>query len=482
MALKDKLKILDDNRYQIPVSVSDGMRVPGIIYTDTRENLPPEEGALQQVANVATLPGIVRHSLAMPDIHSGYGFPIGGVAATALRNGVISPGGVGFDINCGVRLLKSDIESRDARRLADTIGAKLFSTIPSGVGSRGDIVTAGKNLEDVLTKGAGWALAKGYGWDEDIEFCEENGCLETNTLDGVSETARDRGRDQIGTLGAGNHFIEVQEIAEIFDERAAADMGLHAGCVTVMIHSGSRGLGAQVCQDSIRLVSSAMKKYGVEVPDRQLACVPVDSDEGREYYAAMAAAANYAWANRHCMAHLVRGVFEDIFKSSAQQLGLHTVYDVSHNIAKFEEHVVDGKPRELCVHRKGATRAYPPGHKDIPSAYNSIGQPVLIPGDMGRASYVLTGTEKAMSETWGSVCHGAGRCKSRTEALKQFSRASVISDLDNKGIILHARNRKTIAEEAPGAYKNVADVVAVCEKAGLANKVALLKPIIVIKG
>lgn len=469
--------------YVIPRSHREDMRVPGKVYASgALFDLLVADEACAQVVNVAALPGIVGWSLAMPDIHFGYGFPIGGVAAMDVDEGVISPGGVGFDINCGVRMLRTDLERGAVLERAGALGARIFSTIPCGVGSTGDIRLGAKDMERVLTRGAAWAAAQGFGDQADLEHSEQNGCLETHDTEGVSARARERGRNQLGTLGSGNHFIEVQFVDAVYDARAAAAFGLEHGLVTVMIHSGSRGLGAQVCQDSVRDMKDAVLRYGISLPDRQLACAPVTSPEGRRYYGAMAAAANYAWANRQCMAHLVRRAFEEVFGLGAARLGLRQVYDVAHNIAKIERHAVDGRERALCVHRKGATRAFPAGHPEVPEAYRGAGQPVLVPGDMGRCSFVLTGGPRVMQETWGSICHGAGRVQSRTAAKAAHTSRQVIEKLRARGVEIHARGKKTIVEEAPEAYKDVSLVVETCEKAGIARKVARLRPMIVIKG
>jgi len=474
---------LTDYKLKIPRTSYVGMRVPGIIYAgpEIYEDLRSDEAPMQ-VVNVATLPGIVDYALAMPDIHYGYGFPIGGVAAMSEKDGVISPGGVGFDINCGVRLLRSNLEGAVVRDKAEQLGAQLFRDVPCGVGAGGSIRLDGRNMEQVLSNGARWAAKQGYGWEEDIEYCEECGALEIGYTEGVSRRARERGADQLGTLGAGNHFVEVQIVDEVFDERAARVMGLERGAATVMIHSGSRGLGHQVCEDFIKVMRTTTYKYGIEIPDRQLSCAPVGSAEGESYYNSMGAAANFAWANRHCLTHFVRGAFERVFGAPARRLGLGLVYDVSHNIAKFEEHESEGRKVRVCVHRKGATRAFPAGHEDVPARYRGIGQPVLVPGDMGRASYVLLGTELVMKETFGSICHGAGRLKSRSAAKSGFDAGRILGDLASRGVTLHAKCKKSILEEAPEAYKNVDHVVDTCVKAGLATPVARLRPVVVIKG
>ena len=459
------------------------MRVPGLIYAD--EKLLARirsDNTAQQVANVAHLPGIVRHSLAMPDIHWGYGFCIGGVAATGGPDGVISPGGVGYDINCGVRLVRTSLRSAEAAGREGELADALFAAVPCGVGSRGSVKLSKRDREDVLLRGARWAVARGFGWPEDVEFTEEGGALDGADPGKVSARAQERGRPQQGTLGAGNHFLEVQVVEKVFDAAVAGAFGLEEDQVTVMIHCGSRGLGHQVCDDYLKVMGGAAARYGIRLPDRQLACAPIDSPEGRDYFAAMASAANYAWANRQVIMHFVRQAFEKVFRRSDRELGMHLVYDVAHNIAKFEEHDVDGKRQRLCVHRKGATRAFAAGCAGVPAAYAAVGQPVIIPGDMGRNSYVLVGTPGAMRETWGSTCHGAGRAMSRHAAVRAGRGRRIQEELAKKGIAVRARGRDTLAEEAPEAYKDVNDVVAVVDGAGISRKVARLRPIAVVKG
>lgn len=478
------LKKLDDYRWEIPKSYKPGMRVPGLVFADER-SLPKLQAdqALEQVANVAHLPGIVKYSLAMPDIHWGYGFPIGGVAATdPEEGGVISPGGVGYDINCGVRLLKTSLKEEEVKpRLRELIGA-LFSQIPCGVGESGNIRVDRKEAEKVLREGSRWAVSRGLGTREDLEHTEAGGALDGANPDWVSERAYERGANQLGTLGAGNHFLEVQVIDQVFDESLADLMGLEQGQVTVMIHSGSRGFGYQVCEDSLEASKKSLSKYKINVPDIQLACAPVNSPEGERYLGAMRAAANYAWANRQCLMALTREVFEKFFKRSFRDLGMALVYDVAHNIAKFERFKINGKEKMLCVHRKGATRAFGPGHPELPESYRDIGQPVIVPGDMGRNSYLLIGTSKAMDETFGTSCHGAGRAMSRSQATKAARGRSIQRELEQKGIIVMARGRKGIDEEQPEAYKNVNEVVGVMHESGIAPKVVRMRPLGVIKG
>ncbi|MGB4525151.1 MAG: RtcB family protein [Bacillota bacterium] len=477
------LERVDKFKWRIPETYKPGMRVPGLIYVD-EDNIEVirEDQAPEQVANVAHLPGIVGASLAMPDIHWGYGFAIGGVGATRLDDGVISPGGVGFDINCGVRLLRTDLQEEEVRPHLEKLVKQLFKDIPSGVGSKGAVKLDKDEIRVVLEKGAGWAVEAGYGLPEDLDKTEERGCMKAAKADKVSNKACDRGLVQLGTLGSGNHFLEIQVIEEIFAEDVAEDLRLFPGQVVVMIHSGSRGLGHQVCTDYLKVMERAVRKYNIDIPDRQLACAPFASEEGQDYFAAMAAAANYAWANRQIIMHWTREVFRKVFLKSPQDLGMELIYDVAHNIAKVEEHKVNGKPIRVCVHRKGATRAFPPGHPDIPEEYKDIGQPVLVPGDMGTGSYLLVGTKKALEETFGSTCHGAGRVLSRTAAKKEVSGTAVQSELRDRGIIVKAASRGVLAEEAPQAYKDVNQVVQVCHEAGISLKVARMRPIGVIKG
>jgi len=471
-------------KWRIPKSYKPWMRVDGLIFADDVliEQIV-QDNAPEQVANVAGLPGIVAYSMAMPDIHWGYGFCIGGVAATdPEQGGVISPGGVGYDINCGVRLLRTDLLCRDVEPILKQLIDNLFRDIPCGVGGGGKIRFSRKEIRQIMLHGPKWLLDRGFGWDEDIERCEEDGCVAGAEPDAVSDRACQRGYDQCGTLGSGNHFVEVQVVEEIFDPQAAEAFGLFKDQITVMIHSGSRGLGYQVCDDYLRMLRDVPKRYGIDLPDRQLACAPVRSNEGQRYLGAMRAAANFAWANRHLLAHLARGTFSHVFRKSPEQLGMHLVYDVAHNIAKIETHRVDGKEITVCVHRKGATRAFPAGHPEIPAAYRHVGQPVLIPGDMGRCSYVLAANEQAMQEAFGSTCHGAGRQMSRSKAIKASKGRNIAKELLDRGIYARARGRTGLAEEQPDAYKDVTEVVHVVEQAGLSRRVARLRPLGVIKG
>jgi len=479
---KIKLQKIDEYRWRIPREGK--MRTDGIIYSE--ESMLPDvrkDQSLVQVANVAWLPGIVGHSLAMPDIHWGYGFPIGGVAAFDMNEGVISPGGVGYDINCGVRLMRSGLSRTDIQGRVKELVEVLFTNIPSGVGShRKDLKLNREEERRVLKKGARWAVEKGFGTSEDLAHIEEQGCIEGGDPERVSERAMERGRAQLGTLGSGNHFVEVGYVAEVFDESVARTLGLWKDQVTVIVHTGSRGLGHQVCDDYIRVMMDAARKYQIELPDPQLCCSPVSSPEGRQYFEAMACAANFAFANRQMITHWVRETFERVFHKGPRDLKLDLIYDVCHNIAKIESHTVNGKTKKVCVHRKGATRSFPPEHPDIPEEYRSIGQPVLIPGDMGRCSYVLVGTKKAMEETFGSTCHGAGRVMSRHQAIKAAKGRAVARELEDKGIIVKGASQGTIAEEIPEAYKDVTNVVNVVHHAGISLKVVKLVPMGVIKG
>ena len=477
------LERIDEFRWRIPRDRHPGMLVDGLVFADDAlmDGLRTDP-ALRQVVNVAMLPGIVGASLAMPDIHWGYGFPVGGVAAMDNRTGVISPGGIGFDINCGVRLLRSTLTVREVVRHADRLADALFEAVPSGVGASLGRALGEAELEAVLQQGAGWAIAGGRGWPEDLEHTEARGRLSGADPAHVSHQAKRRGADQLGTLGSGNHFLEVAAVDRIHDPVAAEAMGLAAGMVTVLIHCGSRGLGHQVCTDHVATIDRVMTGYGITVPDRQLACVPIDSAEGRAYLGAMAAAANFAWANRQLIAHDVRGAFERAFRRPAQELGLELVYDVSHNIAKLETHRVAGRELEVLVHRKGATRAFPPGHPDVPEVYRGIGQPVFVPGDMGRHSVVAVGAAGSMKDSFGSTCHGAGRRLSRHAALRELRGVDQVHALAARGTIVRAERRDLLAEEASLAYKDVDQVVRVAEGAGQIRRVATLRPLIVIKG
>lgn len=474
------LQQLDEYRYLIPKGFRDGMRIEGLIFASTDLIRAIENDlTLMQVANVATLPGLVGRSLAMPDAHQGYGFAIGGVAAADMRSGVVSAGGVGFDINCGVRLLRSDFRRADVAPKLDALLNQMFRDIPCGTGKKGLIAgLSTQELDRVLEHGARWGVSHGYGKEEDLDHIEESGCLHYADANAVSRRAKERGRDQLGTLGSGNHFAEVQVVAEVFDADAACAFGLFRDQMVILIHTGSRGLGHQVCTDYLDTMQQAMKKYNIAIVDRQLACVPIQSPEGQDYLKAMAAAANFAFANRQMITHWIREACERVLGRG----DLDVVYDVCHNIAKEETHRVGGSERRVLVHRKGATRAFPKNRPEIPSDYRAIGQPVLIPGSMGTCSYVLVGTERAMEETFGSSCHGAGRAKSRHAAKKDISAGELVEALRERGIHVRGASRSGLTEENPSAYKDVSAVVEVVHNAGLARKVAKLVPIGVIKG
>ena len=478
------LEKIDEYRWRIPKSYKPGMRVDGLIYADEEmlEHILLEQ-TLDQVANVAHLPGIVGNSLAMPDIHWGYGFPIGGVAAMGIKDGVISPGGVGFDINCGIRIMRTSLTRKEViPRIKELVDA-LYNNVPSGLGSKGKIRLRPDEINKVLIKGSRWAIENGYGMAEDLESTEENGEMAGADPSLVSSRAKERGVPQLGTLGSGNHFLEVALVDHIFEADIASVMGINqTGQVMLLVHCGSRGLGHQTADDYIKVMLSAMKKYGISVPDRQLACSPIYSAEGRDYLAAMKCAANYAWANRQCITHWVREAFCRVMGIHPADAGLELIYDVTHNLAKIEEHTVTGKKQMLCVHRKGATRAFPAGHSDIPRKYSGIGQPVLIPGDMGRFSYILVGTGQAMVETFGSTCHGAGRMQSRAAAKRHLKGRDVLDSLAACGIIVRTGSLSGLAEEAPEAYKDVTSVVNIAHNAGISRIVARTKPIGVIKG
>ncbi|HOT95928.1 MAG TPA: RtcB family protein [bacterium] len=479
--MNSSLQTVSDYLFEIPRTGK--MRVPARIYAS--EAMLPDilkDKAAEQATQVAWLPGIIGYSFAMPDIHWGYGFPIGGVAAFDLDEGIISPGGVGYDINCGVRLLRTDLQRQDILPRLPAAVEALFRAIPSGVGSTGQFKLNDKEERRVLQQGARWAVEKGFGNIEVLEKIEENGEMPGADPDQVSARACERGRGQLGTLGSGNHFVELGAVVEIYDAAAADAMDLHIDQITLLIHTGSRGLGHQVCEDSIREMLQASRRYGIELPDRQLCCAPLSSPEGQRYLAAMAAAVNFAFANRQMIAHWAGEALVQALGITPRALNLQLVYEVAHNIAKIEKHLVRGQPRRVCVHRKGATRAFGPHHPELPSVYREIGQPVLIPGDMGRCSYVLTGTEGAMQQTFGSACHGAGRLMSRTQALKSARGRSLTRELADRGIQIRAASSETLAEELPEAYKDVTRVVDAVVGAGLAKKVAKLRPLAVVKG
>ena len=476
-----KFRKIDDYRWELPAT--GGMRVPGLVYA-TEKMLPKleREKVAEQMANVATLPGILGRSLAMPDAHWGYGFPVGGVAAMDAKDGVISPGGIGYDISCGVRMLRSDLTAKEARPILSRVMDYLFAAVPSGVGSEGKLRLKEHEMRQVFAKGARWAVGNGYGEREDLETVEDGGYLDTADPDLPSARAIERGKNQLGTLGSGNHFLEVQEVDEIFDEKTAEAFGLFQGQLVVLIHTGSRGCGYQICSDSLEVMQKAAVKYRFPLPDRQLCCAPIDSPEGRDYFGAMAAGANFARANRQMITHQTRNAFMSAFNRSPRELGMKVVYDVCHNIGKMEQHEIDGRKVRVCVHRKGATRAFPAGHPEVPAPYREIGQPVLLPGSMGTFSYVLVGTERAMRETFGTTAHGAGRMMSRTQASKQIEGRELLQQLKNQGIEVRTDSYRGLAEEAPFAYKDVSEVVEICHGAGLAKKVARMRPMGVVKG
>jgi tRNA-splicing ligase RtcB len=475
------LQRIDANRLLLPQTGS--MKVPGIIYANEKiQHLLTGDESAKQVANVACLPGIINYSLAMPDVHWGYGFPIGGVAAFDMESGVISPGGVGYDINCGCRLIATGLEQKDIQGKIGDLTTALYQGIPSGVGSTGFVKLSGKDQKKVLEDGAKWAVKAGFGTPEDLEATEEGGALAGADYEQVSARALERGKQQLGTLGSGNHFLEIEVVQEIFDEKAAQAFGLRKGQIVIMIHSGSRGLGYQICDDYLALMVKHAHETGIPLPDRQLACAYLDSQRGRNYLAAMACGANYAWANRQILMHLTQEIFQRTLHIAPRELSMRLVYDVCHNIAKIESFDINGTMKKLCVHRKGATRAYPAGHDEVPARYRSVGQPVLIPGDMGTGSYVLVGQEKAMAETFGSACHGAGRVMSRTQATKTSQGRSISRELADQGVLVMASSKGTLREEMPEAYKNLNDVVSVMHDAGIAKRVAKLKALACIKG
>ena len=479
MLQKRDFKRITDWLWEIPKSYRSDMRVPARAYVS--EKMLEEsfkDRSLGQLVNVATLPGIVNYSMAMPDMHEGYGFCIGGVAATKLPDGVISPGGIGYDQNCGVRLLKSEHQEKEVRPYLDKLATEIQKEVPSGLGKGRAIKLSIDQIEKILEGGVPTLVEQGYGEKEDIENCEAGGRLIEADATLVSDRAKNRGRDQVGTLGSGNHFVEVQKVDKIFDEKAANVFGLFKDQVVVMIHTGSRGCGHQNCTDYLRIMGQAMQKYGIELPDRELACVPLNSPEGQKFFKALCAGANYAWANRHMISHYTRKAWKSVL---GEKENLRLLYDVAHNIAKVEEYEVNGQKMKLCVHRKGATRAFPPGHPEIPERYREVGQPVLIPGSMGTASYVLVGTEQS-KEAWYTVCHGAGRTMSRRAAMRAVSGQEVVKKLAQKGILIKCWSMRGIAEEAPIAYKNIDEVVEVVHQAGLSKKVVRLVPLAVIKG
>ena len=476
-------KKIGENQYQIDADPNLGMNVPVRIYAD--EPLLQKmlsDRTIMQARNVASIPGIVSHSVVLPDGHEGYGFPVGGVAAMDAEEGMISPGGVGYDINCGVRLLRSNLTEQTVRSKLKDLVNDLFSSIPSGVGSKGAVRLTNSELDEVLVNGVNWAIDHGYGSPNDSDVCEENGKIPNADPNKVSDKARKRGAPQLGSLGSGNHFLEIQKVAEIHDEEAANRMGIKEGTITVLIHCGSRGFGHQVCSDYLRVAEQAMEKYNISLPDRELACVPNNSEEGDSYRKAMFAALNFAWSNRQMITHWTRKSFERIFNQTESDLDMKLVYDVAHNIAKVEKHKVDGQERKLVVHRKGATRAFPSNRSEIPSKYRDLGQPVLVPGSMGTSSWILLGKPNSMDLSFGSTAHGAGRTMSRSKARRNFTEDDVKKSLNDKGIFIKALTRDGVVEETPEAYKDVDSVVNVSHNLGIATKVAKLVPIGVIKG
>ena len=476
-------KQLDRHLFEVPATFRKDMRVPARFYAD--EVLLKgiiTDNSLQQLINTATMPGIVKYALAMPDIHQGYGFPIGGVVATELPDGIISPGGVGYDINCGVRLLATHFNLAEVRPYLDELATILYTNCPSGVGKGGNIKLKAGELDQIMSQGTKWAVKRGYGTEADLERTEENGCLAGADPAKVSPRAKDRGKGQEGTLGAGNHFIELDVVQAVFNETAAQRIGLWKGQIAVQIHCGSRGLGHQVCSDYVKLFQKVVQRYGLNLPDRELVCAPLSSAEGQDYFAAMKAAANYAFVNRQVLTFHIRNSFEQVLAGKVSNYHVFQIYDIAHNMAKVERHRIDGKQVQLCVHRKGATRAFGPGSPELPAVYRDIGQPVLVPGSMGTASWVLVGTERSMSQTFGSTCHGAGRTMSRKKAKKTIHGATLRGELEGRGIHVRAGSMSGLAEESPTAYKDVDRVVEVVHSAGIAKKVAQLRPVAVIKG
>jgi tRNA-splicing ligase RtcB len=483
MPTKHDLRRVEENLWEIPPTFRHDMRVPARLYAD--EALVEDalgDASLEQLVNTATLPGIVKYAIAMPDIHQGYGFPIGGVVATKLPDGIISPGGVGYDINCGVRLLAAHIYVDEARPFLKDLAVALYRNCPSGVGVKGKLRLSDSELEQVLTRGSRWALERGYARREDLDHTEEFGCFPGADPEAVSGRARERGRSQLGTLGAGNHFIEVDRVARVFDEAAAERLGLFPEQVVVQIHCGSRGFGHQVCEDYVSRFQKTVRDYGINLPDRELVCAPMSSPEGKDYFRAMACAANFAFCNRQILADAIRRTFEEVLAGKVKDFDLHQIYDIAHNMAKVEEHDIEGRRMRVCVHRKGATRAFGPGAPGLPDDLRDIGQPVLIPGSMGTASYVLIGTPGSMAQTFGSTCHGAGRVMSRAKARKSVRGERLRQELEERGIAVQAGSMAGLAEEAPSAYKDVSRVVDVVAQAGIGKKVARLEPVAVIKG
>ena len=476
-------KKIGENQYQIDPDSNLGMKVPVRIFADdSLLQKMMSDRTIMQARNVSSIPGIVGQSIVLPDGHEGYGFPVGGVAAMDAEEGMISPGGVGYDINCGVRLLRSNLTEQTVRSKLKDLVTDLFGSIPSGVGSKGAVKLSHSELDEVLVKGVNWAIDNGYGSSDDSDVCEENGQIQNADPNKVSDKARKRGAPQLGSLGSGNHFLEVQKVAEVHDQEAAKRMGIEEGTITILIHCGSRGFGHQICSDYLRVSEQSMEKYGIDLPDRELACVPNNSDEGDSYRKAMFAALNFAWSNRQMITHWTRKSFERVFGQTESDLDMKLVYDVAHNIAKVEKHKVDGKERKVVVHRKGATRAFPANRDEVPSKYRDLGQPVLIPGSMGTSSWVLLGQPNSMDLSFGSTAHGAGRTMSRSKARRNYTEDNVKKSLNDKGIFIKALTRDGVVEETPQAYKDVDAVVNVSHNLGIATKVAKLVPIGVIKG
>ena len=478
------LRKISNYIWEIPQSYKSGMRVPGRIYSDEQllEKMKSDQ-TIEQCSNVAHLPGIYNWAVTLPDGHEGYGFPIGGVAATDYDEGVVSPGGVGYDINCGVRLLRTNLEEKDVHPVMSQLLEAFFNNVPSGLGSRGKIRVSPIELDKVVSDGVQWAADKGYGWPEDSAHCEENGCMESADPSRVSSSAKARGCSQLGSLGSGNHFLEIEKVDKIFNPSVAKSFGIEKpGQVLILIHTGSRGFGHQICSDYLVVMERSVRKYDLRLPDRQLACAPLKSKEAEDYLPAMASACNFAWVNRQMITHWTREAFEKVLGRSAEAMNMHVTYDVAHNIAKIEEHEIDGKTVKVCVHRKGATRAFPPGNANIPSDYREVGQPVLLPGSMGTSSWILVGTKKAMELSFGSTAHGAGRVLSRSAAKRRFWGADVKKNLEDQGIMIRAADMAVVSEEAPQAYKDVDRVVNVSHELGIATKVVRLVPLGVTKG
>ncbi len=483
MVKKSDFQRVSEYIWELPQDFRDDMRVPARLFgSEALVDAAFDDRSIEQLVNTATLPGVVKYTMAMPDFHQGYGFPIGGVAAMEAQKGVISPGGVGYDINCGVRLMGTHLEKEAVAPYLEELTTAIYHACPSGVGGDGRVSVSQKELDQLLTQGSKWARKRGLARDEDLACTEEQGCLSGADPSKVSARAKQRGRTQVGSLGAGNHFLEIDVVQDIYDAEVAGVFGLREGQVVVQIHCGSRGFGHQVCSDYVKKLQSAVKRYDIHLPARQLVCAPLNSPEGKDYYAAMACAVNYAFVNRQVLAMGVREAFEQILVGKVRDFDLFQIYDVTHNIAKFEEHEIEGQKVRLCVHRKGATRAFGPGYAGLPALYRDVGQPVLVPGSMGTSSYVMVGTQQAMELTFGSTCHGAGRVMSRTQARKKVWGADLREELEADGIVVRAGSNKGLAEEAPLAYKDVSQVVEVVHGAGIARKVARLEPLAVIKG